>query len=103
MKTNIARTLIAAAALAVAAPVYAQEAEPPVAVKTDGLPPQLQMRLQEKAQQGQTAVIQYINRTRNVHNLRAEDVIKPLPADAAAKGDEQTRVAKKDKDSKENK
>ena len=98
MKMNISRTIIIAVALAVAGSVCAQEAEPPVPVKTDGMSPQLAGRLQEKAQQGQTAVIQYVNRTRAIHNLRAEDVIKPLPVGSEAKAGEQ-RVAQKDKES----
>ena len=74
---------------AIVGPVFAQQPEPPVAVKTDGMPSHLRERILEKAAQGQTALIQYINRTKTVHQLRVEDVVKPpREATLAAKPDE---------------
>jgi hypothetical protein len=77
MKSIVARHVIAGIALAIALPVSAQVIEPPVAVKTDGLPSHVRKRLEEKAKKGRTAVIQYINRTRNTHNLYVPDILGP--------------------------
>ena len=79
MKSIVARQVTAAIALAIALPVSAQVIEPPVVVKTDGLPSHVRKRLEEKARKGRTAVIQYINRTRNTHNLYVVDILGPWP------------------------
>ena len=76
MKSIIARHVVTAIALTVALPAPAQVVEPPVAVNTDGLYAHVRKRLQEKARLGRTAVIQYIQRTRNTLNLRAEDILR---------------------------
>ena len=94
MNTNLIRTLIAASFFAAAAPVLAQEAEKPVAVKTDGLPGHVRARIEAKAQEGPTALIRYINSTRHIHNLRVEMVVVPeetAPAQNVSK--EQKKVA----------
>ena len=49
--------------------------EPPVAVNVDGLPSHVRARILEKAKQGRTALIQYLNRTQTVHQLRPQFVI----------------------------
>ena len=49
--------------------------EAPVAVKTDNLPTHVRARLEAAAQQGSQAVIRFVNRTRMLYMLRAEDVI----------------------------
>jgi hypothetical protein len=87
MKTNITRHLIAAAAaLVLAGSVAAQEAEKPVAVKVDGLPSQIRTQIQDKARQGPTPLIQYLNRTRMMgYQLRVEDVVQPQDLEAVAK------------------
>jgi hypothetical protein len=77
MNTNLTRTILAAALFAIAPIASAQDAERPVAVKTDGLPDHLRARIEEKAQQGPTALIRYVNSTRHIHNLRVEMIVKP--------------------------
>ena len=65
------------ATLALAANIAcAQEADEPLTVRTDGLPQGVGARLIEKGQQGITALSQYLNRTRAVHNLTVADVVK---------------------------
>ena len=102
MKHNIVKSALASLALAVtsavplAGTVCAQEAERPVAVKTEGMPAHVRSRVEDRAQQGQTAVIQYLNRTRSVHQLRPEDVIKQREEPVQAKKvDDAKRVAVK--------
>ena len=63
----------------------AQGAEEPLTVRTEGLPQTVGARLTEKGQQGITALTQYLNRTRGVHNLSVADVVKT---------DEQGRVVR---------
>ena len=76
MKTRIRQTLLFVATLALAAAAAAQESQAPVQVNVDGLPTHVRNRIIEKAQHGQTAVIQYLQRTQTVHQLRAESVIR---------------------------
>jgi hypothetical protein len=77
MKTNFTKSVLAAALFATALSAAAQEAEPPVAVITDGLPDHVRVRVEEKAQQGHTALRRYIYSTRHIHNLRIEMIVKP--------------------------
>ena len=90
MNTNFTRTILAAALIAVASSAAAQEGEKPVSVKTDGLPDHVRVRIEEKAQQGPTALIRYVNSTRHIHNLRVEMIVRP---------DDGTPLAKVSKDS----
>jgi hypothetical protein len=100
MKRTIAKGALASLAFAVALPfagtICAQEGERPVAVKTDGMPAHVRSRVEERAQQGQTSVIRYLNRTRSVHQLRPEDVIKQKEITVEAKkGSIPKKVAEK--------
>lgn len=73
MKNTLIRTLVAAAALA-AGSAYANEQ--PVRVRTDGLPTHMKQQVQAAAQQGPTALRQYLQRTRMIgYNLRIEEVV----------------------------
>ena len=73
MKTNLTRTLLAAATLAVAGSALAEQ---PVRVRTDGLPTHMRERIEAAAQEGPTALRQYLQRTRMVgYNLRMEEVV----------------------------
>ena len=63
----------------------AQQTDEPLTVRTEGLPQAVGTRLTEKGQQGITALTQYLNRTRGVHNLTVADVVKT---------DEQGRVVR---------
>lgn len=73
---NAATRWLAAAALCIPAPVVAQFVEEPVAVRTEGLPTHLRLRVEEKAQEGATALIHYVNRTRMMGwQLRVEEIV----------------------------
>jgi hypothetical protein len=75
--TRLARILLTAAALAATGDALAQRRpEPPVEVNVDGLPTHVRERVLAKAQQGRTALIQYLHRTYTVHGLRPEYVIR---------------------------
>ena len=53
----------------------AQPAENPVSMRTEGLPSWVAAKLIEKGQQGITAVTQYLQRTRMIHQLSVADVV----------------------------
>ena len=73
MKNTIARTLVAAAALAAGSAIATEQ---PVRVKTDGLPSHMRLQVEAAAQQGPTALRHYLQRTRMIgYNLRVEDVV----------------------------
>ena len=81
MKANLRQPLVLIASLAFTMVAAAQEREAPVKVNVDGLPSHVRVRILEKAQHGQTAVIRYLQRTQGVHQLRAESVIREeIPA-----------------------
>jgi hypothetical protein len=85
------KLMLAVATLVVAPSAFAQEAEKPVAVNTVGLPDHLKARIEEKAQEGPTALIRYINNTRHIHNLRVEMIVLPegtAPAQSVSKESE---------------
>jgi len=99
MKIKSIRMFVGAGALVAAAGVAAQDAEPPVAVKLDGLSTHVRERIEAKAKQGLTPLIQYLNTSRPVHQLRAEDIVKPAdsapPTQAAQKPAAGDQVASK--------
>ena len=73
MKNTLIRTLVAAAALAAGS---AHANEQAVRVKTDGLPTHMKQQVEAAAQQGPTALRQYLQRTRMIgYNLRVEEVV----------------------------
>ena len=75
--TRLSKALIAAAALVAAGDVLAQRRpEPPVEVNVDGLPTHVRERVLAKAQQGRTALIQFLHRSYTVHGLRPDTVIR---------------------------
>jgi hypothetical protein len=94
-KTNTNKLMLVVATALLASSALAQEAEAPVAVRTDGLPDHLKVRIEEKAAQGQTALIRYVNSTRHIHNLRVEMVVKPGDATNVAKKEEPRKVAER--------
>ena len=53
----------------------AQQAENPASMRTEGLPSWVAEKLIEKGQQGITAVTQYLQRTRMIHQLTVADVV----------------------------
>jgi len=84
MKTRFMNRLRVAALSVLATSAVAQDAEPPVAVATDGLADHVRARVEEKAQQGITELRRYLDRTRHIHGLRVELVVKPDQSEAAA-------------------
>jgi hypothetical protein len=100
MKTN-SKLMVAAAAFVVSTSAFAQEAEKPVTVKTDGLPDHVRARIEEKAQKGLTELTRYVNSTRHIHNLRVEFIVKPEDASTTAKvSAEPSKVAERAEDRK---
>jgi hypothetical protein len=77
MKTNFTKSVLVAVLFATALSAAAQEAEPPITVITEGLPDHVRARVEEKAQQGHTALRRYLQSTRHIHNLRMEVIVKP--------------------------
>ena len=73
---NTKSIALAIATLAFAGATLAQEAEPPVAVKTDGLPIHVAAKVQQKAQEGVTALRRYITNTRMVNELYIYSLVK---------------------------
>ena len=89
---DIRTALLGIAFAAFAADALAQSAEPPAAVNVEGLPTHVRVRILEKAQQGETAVIRYLHRTYTVHGLRPENVLREQQP-MFASGKSQVKVA----------
>ena len=82
--TPIGRLVLAGALAACIAQVQAQQPQQRairIEINTQGLPPQLAQRLREEARKGRNAVIRYINRTRMIHGLRADEILLPARVD----------------------
>jgi hypothetical protein len=75
MNTRIIKQFAATFTLALSGTAFAQSPEPPVKVNTDGLAPYVRERVEAMALEGRTSVIRYINRTRMIHHLRAEQIL----------------------------
>jgi hypothetical protein len=83
MKTLTRKCLFAAAALAFAGAVNAQQSPESIVVesdsalylRTDGLPPYLAARLEEKAREGLRSLNQYVQRTRMIHQLTLSQIL----------------------------
>ena len=54
----------------------ASEPEAPVAVNVAGMPTHVADRIRDHAAKGQTALLRYLDRTRMIHQLRIEDVVR---------------------------
>ena len=78
MECMIVKYAFASLALAAAStvPAIAQGAEAPVGVYVENLPTHVRERILDKAQQGRTAVIQYLHRTQSLHQLRPEFILQ---------------------------
>lgn len=59
-----------------AAAAASAQAEPAVAVKTDGLPPHVAARVAAKAQEGITALRQYVWITRGINQLDLRSLVR---------------------------
>ena len=83
MKTLTRKCLFAAAALAFAGAVNAQESPESIVVepdnalylRTDAMPPYLAARLEEKAKEGLRSLNQYVQRTRMIHQLTLAQIL----------------------------
>ena len=92
MKNKLTRTLFAAAALAAGS---ALATEQPVRVRTDGLPTHMRQQVEAAAQQGPTALRQYLQRTRMLgYQLRVEEVVVGHDLVGVAKGSPAEKPAK---------
>lgn len=90
------KTILAAlAACAFAASATASDMrDPPVAVDTTGLQPNLSAKIEKHAAEGLRALSRYLATTRKYHNLVTEDVVKePVPAMVAFREKEYKRHA----------
>ena len=76
MKSRFMNRLRIAAISVAATSAVAQDAEPPVAVTTEGMPDHLRARVEEKAQNGITELRRYLDSTKHIHGLRVELVVK---------------------------
>jgi hypothetical protein len=83
MNNLTTKCLLAAAALAVAGSVNAQQAQDsivvesdsPMYLRTDGLPQYLAERLEQKAREGLRSLNQYVVRTRMIHQLSLDRIL----------------------------
>ena len=91
MKSKFMNRLRVAALSVAATSAVAQEAEPPVAVKTEGLPVYLRVRIEEKAQHGVTELRRYLDSTKHIHGLRVEFIVKPGEYKTLAEAREENR------------
>lgn len=94
MKTSAFRIALSLTALSMAGSAFAQDA--PVRIDTAGLPTNVAARLQAKAQEGSTALIQYVNRTRMLgYQVRVDEIVVTAAPALAARA-ENIKVAAND-------
>lgn len=77
MERNTLRCLAGVVAFAAAQLLAAEQKEPAVKVYTDGLPTHVAEQIQKHAAEGETALKQYLERTKNLHRLRYDEVTQP--------------------------
>jgi hypothetical protein len=77
MKRYTLRCLLAAAALVASQAGFAQQREQPVKVYVDGLPSHVAEQVKKHAEEGETALKKYLERTRTLHRLTWDDVTQP--------------------------
>jgi hypothetical protein len=90
MNARIASIALAASLLSLAA--AAAEADRPVPLKEQSLPPSVAAALKAKADKGTLALYQYIHRTRMIYGLSILSVVRD-DRDAVAVGKTDTQVA----------
>jgi len=95
MNTRIIKQFAAAFTLALSGAALAQSTEPPVKLNTDGLAPYVREHLEASALEGRTSVIRYINRTRMIHHLRAEQILTDERPAAANVAKEEKMIAER--------
>ena len=75
MKPNRTYVVFISAAL-LTGTALAQENEPPVAVKTEGMALHVAAKVKEKAAEGATALRRYVWITRSQHNLDMRSIVR---------------------------
>lgn len=98
MKTKSMQHILAAAAFAFTGAASAQEAETPVNVSVEGLPPHVAQKVTEAAKQGSTELRRYINRTRMINELNYNAIARDDESTAIAKQGSGEKVAVKGED-----
>lgn len=81
------RTAYATFFFLLAGACMASEPEPPVSVNVQGLPTHVANQIRQHAAKGHTELRRYLERTRMIHLLRIEYIVRETPAGAAAKGE----------------
>jgi len=77
MSNNITKHLVVMFLVSFAGAAHAErETEPPVAVKTEGLPIHVARKVKEKAAEGVTALRRYVNNTRMVNGLEIRSIVR---------------------------
>ena len=80
MNANFTKSIVVMTLVCFAGVAHAQqqpsEQEPPVAVKTEGMPSFMADKLKEKAAQGSTELRRYIDRTRMVHSIDFRSILR---------------------------
>jgi hypothetical protein len=83
MNARTANIALAASLLSLAA--VATEADRPVPLKEQSLPPNVAAALKAKADKGTLALYQYIHRTRMIYGLNMMDVVRDEPSSSATR------------------
>lgn len=100
MTTNFTKHLIAMFLVSFAGAAMAQQdAEPPVAVKTEGLPLHVAAKVKEKAAEGVTSLRRYVTSTRMVNGLDIRSIVREEASPTMAlnaKAEQPVQVAAKD-------
>ena len=76
MDTFFFRTALVVFFVLLAGACRASQPEPPVAVKTDGLPPHVAEKVRDRAAQGITPLRRYVTSTRMVNELDLRSIIR---------------------------
>lgn len=76
MQTHFVKQAAAMFLFSLAGAAYAQQPEPAVAVKTEGMPPHVAAKVKEKAAQGTSALRRYVSDTRMVNGLHLASIVR---------------------------
>lgn len=74
---------------------FAQASEPAIAVKTDGLPQHVAVKVEQKAAEGVTSLRRYVWITRGMHGLDMRSVVREPTAVVTRDETAPTKLAKK--------
>lgn len=76
MNTKLTKQLVAMFLVSLAGTTHADQTEPAVAVKTEGMPPHVAEKVREKAAQGSTALRRYVDSTRMINALDFRSILR---------------------------